>query len=185
MRNSRLATIAAASFKAGCLALPLIALPLSAGCFDNDRPRHRDRVVVREERVVDAPPPPPERVVVREVPPPPGPVWFDEPRYKGDRYERDDHDRHGRADKNVPKAAREVAIGRGVISWQADRECHVWVTDSEHDAVMWDGRVSRGEVVDVVPRHNRIFVGRREVGRYDHMKDEIRYRIWSAPGTRF
>ena len=158
--------------KAAFLSAGLAGLALSTGCLENE-PRHRrdrdeERVVIREERT--------ERVVV-----PAEGGWYDDRRYDGGHFDSDSRERHRRtgAAANVPNAAREVSIGRGLIAWTAEREQYVWVTDSEHDAVMWSGTVYRGETVEVVPRHNRIFVGRREVARFEHMKDEIRYRIWA------
>jgi hypothetical protein len=152
------------------------------GCFENDHHRSRDRVIVEERTTVVRPPP--DRVIVREPPPVvvESGTWYDNPRYNGGKFDRDDRDRHGRADKSVPRVAEQEAIGKGVIAWKSPARTYVWVTDSEHDAVMWSGLVFPGEVVEVVPRHNRIFVGHREVARFSNMKDEIRYRIWSDRG---
>jgi len=167
-------------------ATPLMAA--FAGCYENHH--HHDDVVVREERVVvhDPPPPPPERVVVRQSPPVErvtivdSPTWYDDPRYTG-HWVADTRDRHWRgADRNVPKVAQEVAIGRNIVRWVPDRDCVVWVTESEHDTVLWYGRVFRGEPIDVVPKHNRIFVGNHEVAHPNRMPDTIRYRIFSDLG---
>jgi len=172
---------------------PLLAV--LAGCYENHH-HHEDKVVVREEHVV-VDPPPPERVVVREpVPdrvivhqPPPervvivdSPTWYDDPRYTG-KWVTDTRDRHWHgADRNVPKIAKEVAIGRNIVRWVADRDSVVWVTESEHDTVLWYGRVWRGEPVDIVPKHNRIFVGNHEVAHPSKMPDNIRYRVFSDLG---
>jgi len=160
--------------------LAAAALSAVAGCYENHH--HSQPTTVVEERTVYQPAPPPREVVVEQRPVVvTSPTWYDDPHYVN-KWEVDRRDRHGRADKSVPKVAVEEAIGRGVIAWKSPARTYVWVTDSEHDAVMWSGVVYPGEVVEVVPKHNRIFVGHREVARFEHMKDEIRYRVWSDRG---
>lgn len=148
------------------------------GCYENHH--HHTDTVVEERTVVREPPP--QRVVVEERPVVvSSSTWYDEPRWAG-HYEVDKRDRHSRADKNVPKVAVEEAIGRNVIGWTAPRPVYVWVTESQHDTVIWSGKVWPGESVEVVPKHNRVFVGHREVVQRP-MKDDIRYRIWSDRGA--
>jgi hypothetical protein len=159
---------------AGSLAL----LPF-AGCDENHR--HRDDGYGYERRSS----PPPVIVEERRVEPPPPPVvveehrWYEDQRYSQPHpvYEQDRRSRDLRAGANVPRSAREVAVDRGHVEWRADRPGRVFVTESEFDRVIWNGRVWPGEVVEVIPRHNRIFVNHAEVIRTE-MKDKIRYRIW-------
>lgn len=147
------------------------------GCLENDgsSSRHRaddylydDRPARRDDAYRRNDGPPPDRRG----------EWYDDRRYDDDRnYERDRRSRDQRANANVPRGVQEVAIARGYVGWTARRDGRVWITDSEHDAVIWNGRVYDGERVEVVPKRNRIFVDRREIARAE-MKDNIRYRIW-------
>jgi hypothetical protein len=176
------------------LMFTLAAAPLAAllaGCTENDRDRRRsdDRIyrddrVYREDRiVVREPPPPHDRVIVREEVYVDSPNWYDDARYSG-KWRPDTRDRRwsGGADRNVPRGAVEVVVNRGATRWRADRDCIVWVVESEKDKVLWSGRVYRGEIVDVVPKHDRIFVNGHQVALREGMKGEIRYRIYSDRG---
>jgi hypothetical protein len=160
-----------------CLAGAAMLAPI-VGCYENSghHSHHQQPTVVEE------------RTTVYQPAPAPGPnsaYWYDHPRYAGAKYEVDTRERHhGEAGKNVPKSAHEERVGKGIIAWTPSQPSYVWITDSEHDAVMWSGRVWPGEAVEVVPKHNRIFVGQKEVARFDKMKDDIRYRIWSDQGKQ-
>ncbi|HEX8911183.1 MAG TPA: hypothetical protein VF796_02405 [Humisphaera sp.] len=159
MRQTRLT--AAKLLTAACLS----AL-LGAGCVETDNHRHRDDA--RYE----------PRYEPRYDPPGPGGNWYDDRRYDDDRnYKRDTRSRDGRANANVPRGSKEVAIGKGFVGYRVPRDGRVYITESEFDRVIWSGRVYTGETIEVVPKRNRIFIDRNEVEKAP-MKDDIRYRIY-------
>lgn len=114
----------------------------------------------------------------RTTPAGPGDTWYDDGRYDDDKnFERDTRSRDNRPDASVPQGAREAAVGKGVVSYRATQDGRAWVAESEFDKVIWSGKVYDGEVIEVVPKRDRVFVDRREVLKVD-LKDDIRYRVF-------
>jgi len=99
-----------------------------------------------------------------------------EPAYRVDEA---GHTTEGSARRNVPRDAKVVAENRGVVSYVAPDDGHIWVTESTYDEVLFDAPVRRGSEFTLDAARDRGYFNGREIlqGR---LKNDIKYRVFFA-----
>jgi hypothetical protein len=75
---------------------------------------------------------------------------------------------------DVPSAANIRAEGNQRVTYTADSGGTVWVTDADHNTVLYSGRVNRGDTVVVDPTQNALTLNGSKVFDRDIPHDNLR-----------
>lgn len=95
---------------------------------------------------------------------------FDQGR-RGDDRDRDD-------ESLVPKTARQVAEGRGDLSYKATRDGFVYVIDNRDKKTVYEGPIDKDETITIAPYRNVIEINGKKVKRIKDLDNKHIHRIY-------
>jgi hypothetical protein len=99
-----------------------------------------------------------------------------------EQYAADDQGRRGGEQGDdeplVPKTARQVAEGRGDLSYKATRDGFVYVIDNRDKKVIYEGPIDKDETLTIAPYRNAVEIDGKRVKRVKDLDNKHIHRIY-------
>ena len=79
--------------------------------------------------------------------------------------------------KDIPLSAQEIGTGREKVSYTAPYDGTVYVRDDTRKEIVYSGKVSKGQMVNVDAKHNQVLIDNQTATKQDMVNDH-KYSIY-------